>query len=471
MQVEWFPVSALNGITDVPSDTTLDPLVQNPALIDRNFVVSAGPSLGPDGASFWNLAADMGRVMEIEQFRVSVRDGNGNVVPSGGLVTWSAYTSTDGQRWIEVPVLSQSFDPRQSAYLVAFARNAARYFKVVNFGTNSLAAYVTEIQVYSVEGLQGDQVRYTTTLLQIGLGSVSARVLERLVLTWTGLANVTRGWVQTTIADNRDFQTTVSAVAGPFADFTTTFTSSWRSSSTAGFGDQSSLSNSILVQYLPIPRFEVSANLGAFRDQVNDVISNTYALNLSSRLRLYEAMRFQLSGTLSRQYVGPVITDYLGVGAWAEFDLLRDLRFTARASVTEAVASTGGTLPPDALLIPRPQQYQTYYGELRYFPSVQLNLQARVGWVATANGESGLLQNYRASWSPFMDGAIQINTAFEQDINLVDGRTFQRATIWPHWQINPWASLDLNYNYTSITRRDLPQSRLQSFFATLTLVY
>ncbi len=469
--VEWFPVAALNGITDVPLDTTQNPLTQNSALIDRNFIASAGPSLGPDGSSFWNLAADMGRVLEIEQFRVNVRDANGNLVPSGGLVTWSAFTSNDGQRWVQIPVDLETFEPQQSNYQIRFARTAARYFKVVNFGTNSLATYVTEIQVFSVETVQGELVRYTDTLLQIGTGSVSAKLADRLVLNWNGIANLTRGWVQTTIGDNRDFSNSLSLTAGPYGAFTTTASTVLTNSSTAGFGNQSTFAGSVLLQYNPIPRFDAGLTVGAFRDQVNDVISHTYALNLSGRLQFYDAMRFQVNGLLSKQTIDALTTDYVGGGAMAEIDILRDLRFTARASITQAVYTTGGELPPDAALIPRPQQYQTYYGELRYYPGAQLILQARVGWVDTTVGGSGLLQNYRVSWSPFLDGAIQINTNFEQDIDLLNGRSFQRATVWPHWQINAFASLDVNYNYTNTTRRDLPPSRLQSLFATFTLTY
>ncbi len=468
--VEWLPVAALNGRTDVPTDTTSTPLTQNPALIDRDFRNSAGPSIGPSGSSFWNLAVDMGRVLDLDQFRVSVRDSNANVVPSGGLVTWTAYTSNDGQRWVEVPVTAQLFDPVQSNYRITFPTSTARFFKVVNFGTNTLDTLVTEIQVFSNEVVQGEQTRVTNSLIQNATGMVSVEAMKTLVLTWNGGVNLTRTWGEGLDSTNRDSFTTLTAAFGPYSDFRGTLTGTYRDSATAGFGNQSTLSAGAQAQYLPVRRFDISLSVGAFRDRVNQILSNTYSGTLASRLQLYDAFRMQFSATGSRQLVAETTTDYLGGGLIAELDLLRELRLIGRASLSQMVANQGGQPEIGSAPIPRPQQFQTYSLEGRYSPGLQLFASARAGYVETING-SGLAQNYRLSWSPFPDGAAQITTNFEQDIDPLTGRMFQRVTVWPRWQVNRYLALDLTYNYTRLQQTSLPGQNQQSVFATLSLYY
>src|SRR6185369_1340408 len=90
----------LYGVDDTPSDNRDHPLAPIPALIDNNLNGGAGINLGPDGVSFQNIAADLGRIDRVDEIRILVRDAGGNPLRNGGgPVTWDAYTSQDGQLW------------------------------------------------------------------------------------------------------------------------------------------------------------------------------------------------------------------------------------------------------------------------------------------------------------------------------------------------------------------------------------
>src|SRR5262249_50574016 len=131
--------SAAVSHDETPADSRDVPPLFSPSLTDANFAASAGVSLRPDGLSFQNIFVDLGRFAALDEFRVFVRDSGGNFVKTGGLIEWTVYTSINNLDWTPIPgSTTTGFITTQSAYDVNFPQTAARYFKFVSFGTNSI---------------------------------------------------------------------------------------------------------------------------------------------------------------------------------------------------------------------------------------------------------------------------------------------------------------------------------------------
>src|SRR6185436_10109369 len=183
------PVSiarAVRTVDDTPNDNRDHPLAPYPLLTDSNLNASAGISLGPDASSFQNVALHLGRSDSVDEIRVVVRDAAGNpILTGGGPVTWDLYTSEDGQLW--TPRISRTeWNAPLSHYAVTFDPAAARWFKVVNFGVNIEATFVTEVQAYYHREIAAGDSR-TGTQNQYSLSTViAARPWKRLRFTYTG---------------------------------------------------------------------------------------------------------------------------------------------------------------------------------------------------------------------------------------------------------------------------------------------
>jgi hypothetical protein len=469
VEVDEFPLLAFSGHNELPTEPPAVPPTQNPALIDRDFTASTGVDLGPAGASFWNLSVDMGRVLALDLFRIHVRDRTGALVPSGGLVSWSVYSSTDGQRWVELLGSTFVFDPNQSLFAVSFPRTSARYFKVVSFGTNLIDTLVTELQVSALTDVGGEQRRVSETFRQSLQGSLSAKAGEKVMLSYQGLLNLSySGQEGLPGAWGRDSSHSASATLGPYSDFTFLGSVSRRDARPSPSTSQDSTAASVQARYEPIPRFQASAGLALSTDQANGVRGTNRSAQLESRLRLWEAIRLMANTSLSRQLVSGVASDFVGVSSQADVDVTRSLALRANAQLSHQV-SANAALSPVGLPIPVTVQYGLFFAELRYRSGEALMVAARVGYTESRAG-SGVNQNYTAEWNPLPGGAIQLALNAEQTIDPLLGRRFQRVTLWPRWVINWYAVLDLNYNLT-VEKAVTGSRRQEQLMLTLTLTY
>lgn len=469
--VEELPTLAVSGRNELPTGPGTSPLVQNPALLDGDFTTSTGVAVGPDGASFWNVGVDMGRVLELDRFVVHVRSGEGAPVPSGGLVRWSVYTSDDGQRWIEAGAVSDRFDPGRSAYVVTFARSAARHFKVVSFGTNTLETYVTEVQVSVERALDARETRLTSSVDQVLKTSISGRPLEKVLLGYGNQANLHHSESSVGAdAATRDLVQSFSATVGPFGPWTTSAMHTRRSATSSVRETARSVHSSASLRYVPIPPFDSTLTARTGTDEARGVRGTTHGLGLQNGLRLYrEALRLQLGGEVARQIIeGRSSTDLVGGSGGVDVALTASLNLGARAAIQRAIAHTGASPGTEILPIARILQQESYSLEAQYTPAPKLQLGARLGYVETERRGSGLIQFYRVSWTPFQDGTLQLNTGFEQDIDPLTEREFRRISLLPRWNINRNASLDLNYNL-ALGKEPAGDRRQHSLFATLAI--
>ncbi len=463
----------LHALDDLPLDG--DPMTPEPRLVDRSFDASAGVSLGPSGASFHNLAVDLGRVLTAEELRVHVRGGTGAPVPFGGPVTFAAYASQDGLRWAPAGGTTTTFDRDLSAYVVAFAPLGARYFKVVSFGVNGVETVVTELQCFVRETFRPEETLVSSAVRQ-GLGLVvGARPWPRVSLGFSGQVNADalspyrgrRSW-------STDTSNSLQARLGPYGPHRFEARQSHTWSRRQGGSSQSSLASTVLARYQPIPRLEAGLSARFTEDRAAretpapvSTRSLTFGGSLEGRAAPWETLSVSAQAGMNRQSLdGGGTTDYLVGGLHGEARPWRDVDVRADATLQRILSRRGDTAAHAAFPILRVVGYELYAGEATYRPSPQLSVSARLGWARSDSAE-GLVQVYRTSWLPFPGGTVQLGLDHGEEIDPLSGQSYRRTAANARWDLNRHALLQLSYN--AFRGAGALPVRQESLYLTLTL--
>lgn len=471
--VEAQPAAGLFATDNLPVDT--DPLVSEPRLIDRSLDVSAGVSIGPTGTSFNNLGLDMGRFFTIDELRVHVRDAAGQPIAQGGSVIWTTYSSQDGLRWALVDGAVATFSPGLSAYVIDFPPASARFFKVVNFGVNAVETFVTELQPFTRETLQPRTTRTSSAVRQGIVLALATKPMDKVTLDYSTLLNADM------IAPDRgprrwftDWSNAATARFGPHGDFLYGLGQTFTIAREPGGLTQSAWATSGSARYQPIQRYSstLEARVGsqvferAFPTE--SVRTTTLGTTLSNNFDVYDSLRLALNAGVSRQqFEAGASNDFLSASAYAHADLRRDLSLRLESSMQRSLARRGELTPAEqGVPLLRIITYELHTAQLRYWPTPQLTLTARVGY-ASAEAGDGVIQSYQAAWSPFPGGAVQLAFDYSQDVDPLTGRSFRRFTALPRWQINKRAHLQLSYNHARGTGE--PPVRQQNLLLTLSL--
>jgi hypothetical protein len=455
-----------HAIDETPLDGRDHPPVVNSALNDGDLNVSAAISLGPDAASFQNFVIDIGHIDRVDEIRVVVRDPSGNPMRNGGgPVSLDVYTSEDGQIWTPLRS-STSFNAPLSLYAVAFDQISGRWVKVVNFGVNAEASFVTEVQAYyhttlrPGEHRRGDQTGYN------GNASLLYRPVERFSVGYTGLFSTMRQELgaqpPTTTRDvehlgsieyllskkwgvraqylNRAVRNFARAADG--ADGLTAFldyapTEKLRMTLEAG-GQRQTLDGTsfkLETHVLHVTAYVLRSFLltfdGGTQTQTIDFdgsVARRQFLNMTGNVQLWPAVRMLLNGSMQR----------------------------ARSDSSDpAVQLLGAT------------RDNRVSSDVIWRPGRELVLGIRAGWVSGPD-LSGFTERYHVEWYPFGQGTVSLGGSYDQDIDPTLNRRATRMIFNPRWVMNRFATFDLNY--TSVKSTSQSASNFQrTLFATLTL--
>jgi hypothetical protein len=465
---EILPVAGLYVVNPIPIDTTSTPMQPEPRLIDGNLEVSAGISLGPDGVSFQNLGLDMGRVTTLDQLRVAVRATGGQLVQFGGPVTWSAYWSQDGNRWIAIDAAAGRFDFGLSAYVVDFTPVPARYFKVVNFGLNTVETLVTELQPYVTGSVQADRKLQSHTVRQTFGLMGNWRPVEKLQLAYNGQfdTNSTAGFGDSPVWFS-DLANQFNATIGPFSNFTFGAGVAANRLSQPGGYLQSSYFGTGYASYRPYDDMEVRLDGRYGVDQAAGFQTTTPTVALSGYANPYDSLRFSGSVSLSRQQiVDGGTTDYVGANAQAWIDPLRHVELRFDLSLQRTVQSSGDVSVQEIVPLFRIVNYERLTFYVRYRPSDQVDLLAGIGHTSSSQG-SGITQSYVLRWYPFPNGTVHLDTEYRQEVDPLSGRSYWQLMVVPRWNVNRWMQLLVSFNKIQGTG-GVPVSQ-QTLFAQLLL--
>ena len=450
---------ALSSIDATPEDSRQEPGIPVPALIDGNLRVPTMIDIGPTGVSFENISVDLRRFTDLDTFRVDIRDSRGNVVPRGGPVDFTVFTSIDAIRWTPVSGARTVFLAPLSLYEITFPRTIARFFKVVSFDLAPTDARVTEIRAY-VHKAFGPATRRTTNIsLASENASVTFHPFSGVTLFYYGLFNQSREdaddipRITTNDADQLASATwDVSRRINLLAQY------QWRTvTSTVGGGQRY---RALTADLRYVVRSDVNLTLEGVSASQEDagIRSDVRTASLRSYLRFLRTLDLSANVGVQRQRFlsdGRVADQWFATG-YTSADLTTDLHLRIDAAYTRN--RTSGAVP--TALSDRDERYNA---DFFYRPGPQLGIGIQVGWVRSGS-LSGVIQNYRVDWRPFPYGALNLGGRYEENVEPFTNRRSERWILDPHWRLNDHMSLDVNY--TRETATGIPRAHI--FFASFT---
>lgn len=456
---------ALFGIDDTPTDDSDHPLDLAPALIDSNVGVSTGINLGPDGSSFYNIAVDLGRIDRVDEIDIIVRDAAGNPLHTGGgPITWDAYTSQDGQLW--TPLVSQAaFNAPRSLYAISFDLLNGRWFKVVNFGVNSEATLVTEVQTYYHAGIPAGGRRSSTQNYYTGTANVTAHPTNSLTVSYTSNYSAVQQEIAAQRLRSSDLEHLVEVLYAP---------RSWMALR-AQYINQSAqtftnLNNRIdglttFLDWTPTRQlrtsFEVSRQKQALDGSLFTI--DTTALHTTANVlrSLFVSMDI---GTEKQTFSADQSTAQRRFASLTgNVQMFPTLRMLLTATLQQN--DTQSTDPAVQLLGPsRDNRLAT---EFIWRPGRPLTIDVTLGHVS-GQALSGFTQRYHVEWFPFASGTVSLGGSFDHDIDPVTSRKATRMIFNPRWVMNRWAMFDINYTAVS-TSYASGRTAQRTLFTTLTL--
>ncbi len=456
-------VAASSGVDETPEDARDRPLDPAGGLIDGIFD-PAGISLGPSGQTFRNVVLDFGRAAEVDEARLHVRDGAGNLVPTGGPLDWRVYTSEDTLDWARVFAgVTVRFDAARSLYEVRFSQLSTRHLKLVAVGLNLVETELAEVEAYDNRPIGPGERRETDSSLTSSNVSVTARPNERVTLAWSGRWNLFKrqpvAGVETRTED-RDQHASLLVEAAPWADVLMRYERRETELSQGFEQDFEQWATELILT----PRDGLDFRLEFLRntDETGERRLTTEGLALKSHARLWRALDLRLDiGELESdiQPEGRTLTRRFA-NAWAIAQLTRALQLTATLNTLDSELSGEGPGVP-GVVSPDEDRWNL---ELYWRAGSPLGVGARVGRAETEDFSADL-RSLRIEWSPFRGGALRLATFYDEEADTAARRTFRRLSLAPGWTINRYASLNLNYTIFEFDGDD--DQRTESLVANL----
>lgn len=456
-------VQALSSIDATPEDARDDPPIPTPGLIDGNLAISTVVSVGPESASFQNIVVDLGRFTALDMFHIHVRDAEGNLVPRGGSVDFTVWTSTDAIRWTPVfGAVRTVFVAALSRYDVTFPATTSRYFKAVSFDRAPTEAGVTEIQAVVHKTFGQNVTRTTDIVLATENATLTWHPVTALSLFYYGLFNQSRETpaiapaISTTDSDqvfagNWDVSRHVKLLVQY----------QWRDVTSTGSFSQTYRSLTTDLRYEALRNVNVTLEGVSASQDDSGVRSDTRTAALRAYLRFLPSLDLSANVGVQRQRFlddGRVARQWFVTG-YSSADLTSDLHFRAEAAYTRN-ENEGDAANPF------PASDERYTGDLYYHPGPQLSVGIQIGWAASG-ASSGVIQNYRVDWRPFPYGSLNLGARYEENVEPFTNRRSQRATFDPRWRLNDHMTIDLTYTKQKATGAPRTTIFFAAFTATL----
>lgn len=202
----------------------------------------------------------------------------------------------------------------------------------------------------------------------------------------------------------------------------------------------SSNSFSMSLAATPLPTLSGTLNYSARQDKSSTLSKTSQSLNMSSSAELYRGVSLGLNmgGSLSSDNTGKEqqsITSSLGVNLLPH----RTMSINIGVSDQESWASGGDTRADN-----KTSYNRSLDTTITYNPVQAIYLFGTFNYISQSQQASQTAQSVGGSWSPFRDGALQLNVSYREGIQP-DGtkdKTFSNSV---HLIIRPGMSLDISY--------------------------
>ena len=225
----------------------------------------------------------------------------------------------------------------------------------------------------------------------------------------------------------------------------------------------SSNSLSVSLAITPLPTLSGTLNYSARQDKTNTTSKTSQALNMSSSAELYRGVSLGLNvgGNLTSDNTGKdqkSLTSSLGVNLVPH----RTVSINIGVADQESWASGGDTRDDN-----KTSYNRSLDATITYNPVQAIYLFGTFNIVAQSQQKTQTAQSIGGSWSPFKDGALQLNVSYREGIQA-DGTKDTTFTNSAHLTIRPGMFLDLSFliaTSNGATQKNDTQSLSSSFRA------
>lgn len=444
---QLFPAFGLFSLNDTPQAGAL---AQDSQLIDGNTAVSGGVNIGailPPGDARRNLGVDFFSETEIN--RIMVWTDREIPAAIASTYSWEIYTSSDNVTWTLWRTLASApFGPFENRFDLQFDTVKTRYIKVVTRPLSQVAAtlvptfrnpdriFVTELQTF-LSRPAAETRGETSTMSHMYSLDVKARILDTPSLYYNGSLFMTVGGVPSTL------RYTLSNGLNVNHRLTEKLTVTGRvaredidevGGHTVGYAYDASLRATPLKSVSDTLLYSGRVD---FRPAGTSTINSLYAFNTAE---IYRGVNLNLGGGVS------FATDERGVstnGANLLFSMSIVPTRTLTTNLTYTLnrsSQSGGTGPESS--------FSTQRGEasVAWRPFTTLYLYAALGFLTQTERTTDVTQNYGVNWSPFPDGTLQFNFAFNQNIQTQNSERTRLITPSLTWQITNRVALDGSFS-------------------------
>jgi len=414
VSTQAFPNRGLSRIDDTlpPAPLTLDP---NPNLIDGNTAASAGIDLVSNIPLIRRqIGLDFITSTGVNQLLVWVdRELTSTVVSS---FSWQVFTSDDNLNWVG-PIAPSSvvFDTFQNRFEINFSAVTTRYIKVVTtpIFPGPLVPpniFVTELQAFvrtPAADLKGKSGR-TTHNYDL---DVKTRILDNPSLFYELYYYLNRE--EPSGRQRYDLINSLYTIHR--------FNEVFSGRAKVGIENGKELDEKRLAYIYdaaviadPLRTLHHSLVFNGRDEEIDGRPNNTHSIILYNTAQLYQGVDVNLNGgvTFIKQESGEKGRNFL---INFQSNIIPHRAMTLGLNYSNTISRrTGGDQGSSSTYI------QRLDFNLSYNPFRTLNLLAFVQYINETGQKDRVLQNYAINWSPFPDGALQFNIAYNENYRTED---------------------------------------------------
>jgi hypothetical protein len=454
VQFPIFPSAGFFSIDPTPGDSTDVPMISNSALIDGDLATSSGIDIGLPNIAIGeptdprNIGLDLLNVTEINQLLVWVNTDLSSNATIANSFSWQIWTSSDNTTWTLLTTISPApFGPFQNRFELNFPNANTRYIKVVvsplSPAVPGAAGFpdilITELQAF-VTRPAADVEGKTRNASHIYNLDARARIFDVPLLFYE--LNYFLNRVEPSSEQRYDLSNALSV--------NHRLSRKLVGSVRVGVENGEERDNRKRLAYVynaslttdPLRTLHHSLVLSGRTETIDDQPNDTYSAFLYNTAQLYTGIDVNLNGGVNfrKQETDEKIRDFiinLGANIVPHRAVVLVLNYSDRISKRWGVEREDGSAYTSILDI-----------SANFNPYRTLNLFASWQIIAEKGQNTDTTQNYALNWSPFPDGALQFNFAYNENLRSENNEKERIMGPSIRWNITRRSYLNVFYQIT-----------------------
>lgn len=446
--VQVFPDLGLSGLDDTPIDGQLD---SNSALIDGNTVISSGINIGvvPIGGDLRKRNIGIGFFVDTEINTLFVYVDRELPSTIANSFSWSIYTSSDNQTWSLLTTLSSVFfDSFLRRFEIRFPSVKKKFLKVVTSPLSPTVAalvpdfpdpdkiFITELQSFLTIPAKDIQRKFTTTSHTYNLSS------RTILMEQPSLFHDFSLWFNK-ILPMDTWRLMISNGLTISQRLSRIFFGSARVSlenqrvETEGID---SLQYSASLNAIPLETLSHNIVFSGRITKRDGRTSDANSIFINNSAALYKGVDVNLSGgiSFSTSEAGQKTTSTI-LNFGASIVPRDNLSLNMGYSETKTEQSGGERKKTSSTT-------SSAFLSMVYVPFKTLYLFGSIDRVSQSEGKAATALNYAMTFSPFRDGDLLFNFAYNETLRLEEEEKSRTMTPSIRWNITRRSYLDMSYN-------------------------